>query len=117
MKVRRITLSSTQQVKNKLLSEMIEKILFEEKELDLLKNLIEDVRQGKVEPKQLRATIIENRVKILDKLLKIFPYYHKQIAYQQEIDKFTKNDTDIKLKKELEELHEQYLFLVVEMLD
>jgi hypothetical protein len=106
MKIRRNKLNSNQEGKKKILSDMIEKILFEEKDLEVLKNLIEDLRQEKIQPKQLRTAIIENRLKILEKILKLFPYYNKQITYQQEINSFAKNDSEAHLEKELEEKKE-----------
>lgn len=101
--MRRIELSSKKQGQQKMLSEMIEKILFDEKELEVLKDLISDIRIGRTEPKQLRAAIIENRANILNKILNIFPYYSKQISYQQQIDAFTEKDSSLKIQNELKE--------------
>lgn len=101
--MRRIELSSKKQVQQKMLSEMIEKILFDEKELEVLKDLISDIRIGRTEPKQLRAAIIENRANILNKILNIFPYYSKQISYQQQIDAFTEKDSSLQIQNELKE--------------
>ena len=44
--------------------------------------------------------------KILNKILRVFPYYHTQITYQEEIDNFTEKDVDAEIKKELEEKKE-----------
>ena len=103
MKVRKIKMSSKQQGQQKNLSEMIENILFDVKELDLLKELISNVGMGRAEPKQLRAAIIENRENIKSKILSIFPYYHKQISYQQQIDNFTERNVPLQIQNELEE--------------
>ena len=104
--MRRIELSSKKQGQQKMLSEMIEKILFDEKELEVLKDLISDIRIGRTEPKQLRAAIIENRANILNKILNIFPYYNKQISYQQQIDDFTEKDSSLQMQNELKEKNE-----------
>lgn len=104
--MRRIELSSKKQGQQKMLSEMIEKILFDEKELEVLKDLISDIRIGRTEPKQLRAAIIENRANILNKILNIFPYYSKQISYQQQIDDFTEKDSSLQIQNELKEKNE-----------
>lgn len=88
------------------LSEMIEKILFDVQELELLKVLINNVGMGSTEPKKLRAVIIENRENIKSKILSIFPYYHKQISYQQQIDNFAERDSPSQIQNELEEKNE-----------
>lgn len=85
---------------------MIEKILFNEKELEVLKDLISDIRVGRTEPKQLKAAIIENRANILNKILNIFPYYSKQISYQQQIDDFAGRDLSLQIQNELKEKNE-----------
>lgn len=85
---------------------MIERIIFNEKELEVLKDLISEVRIGSVEPKQLRAAIIENRENILNKILHIFPYYHKQVSYQKQIDNFAERDISLQNQNELEEKNE-----------
>ena len=103
MKVRKIKMSSKNKGQQKDLSEMIEKILFDEKELEVLKGLISEVKIGRAEPKQLRTAIVKNREIILNKVVRIFPYYHKQISYQQQIDDFTERDLSPQLENELEE--------------
>ena len=103
MKVRKIKMSSKRQGQQQNLSEMIEKILFDVQELELLKVLINNVGMGNAEPKKLRAAIIENRENIKSKILSIFPYYQKQISYQQQIDGFTERDHSPQLEGELEE--------------
>ena len=103
MKVRKIKMSSKNKGQQKDLSEMIEKILFDEKELEVLKGLISEVKIGRAEPKQLRAAIVKNREIILNKVVQIFPYYHKQISYQQQIDDFTERDLSPQLENEVEE--------------
>jgi len=96
-------MSSKNKGQQQNLSEMIEKILFDVKELELLKALINNVGMGSAEPKKLRTAIIENRENIKSKILSIFPYYHKQISYQQQIDNFTERDSPSQIQNELEE--------------
>ena len=103
MKVRKIKMSSKNKGQQKDLSEMIEKILFDERELEVLKGLISEVKIGRAEPKQLRTAIVKNREIILNKVVRIFPYYHKQISYQQQIDDFTERDLSPQLENEVEE--------------
>lgn len=103
MKVRKIKMSSKNKGQQKDLSEMIEKILFDVEELEVLKGLISELKNGRAEPKQLRTAIVKNREIILNKVIQIFPYYHKQISYQQQIDDFTQRDLSPQLENELEE--------------
>ena len=103
MKVRKIKMSNKNNGQQKDLSEMIEKILFDAEELEILKGLISEVKIGRAEPKQLRTAIVKNREIILNKVVRIFPYYHKQISYQQQIDDFTERDLSPQLENELEE--------------
>lgn len=88
----------------KLLIEMIEKILLNEKEFDSLKVLINDLSAGKINSRQLKIAIIKSRVNAVRRLIDIFPFFHKSIINQQEIDKFTvPPNKDPKLIYELEE--------------
>lgn len=86
----------------KLLIEMIEQILLNEKELEILKVLINDLGKGKIDSKQLKIAIIKSRAKALKRILDIFPFFHKRIVNQQEIDKFTAN-INPEITQELEE--------------
>ncbi|MFX0083877.1 MAG: hypothetical protein ACFE94_19165 [Candidatus Hodarchaeota archaeon] len=88
------------------LSDMIEKIFFDVKELELLKELIRNVAMGRVDPKQLRTAIIENRENFKSKIIEIFPYYHKQISYQQQIDNFAEKEIPSQIQNELKEKNE-----------
>ena len=75
----------------KLLIEMIEQILLNEKELEILKVLINELSAGKIDTKQLKMAIIKSRATALKRIIDIFPFFHKRIINQQEIDKFTGN--------------------------
>ena len=75
----------------KLLIEMIEQILLNEKELEILKVLINELSAGKIDTKQLKMAIIKSRATALKRIIDIFPFFHKRIINQQEIDKFTDN--------------------------
>ena len=72
-----------------LLLGMIEQILLNEDELGSLKLLINDLSAGKVNSKQLKIAIIKSRANALKRIIDIFPFFHKRIVNQQEIDKFT----------------------------
>jgi len=85
------------------LNEMLEKMLFNEKDLNGLKIAIENMNMGKISPKELRKYIIESRVKIIEKLLKFFPFYLKQVTIEQSLDEFAQPDISIELEQELQE--------------
>jgi len=89
--------------KQQIFSEMIEKIFFDERELEDLKSLITDVSTGKIAPKQLKLTIIENRARMINRISQIFPFYYKQLSNQREIDNFTYNENNSNVNEELEE--------------
>ena len=86
----------------KHLIEMIEQILLHEKELEILKVLINDLSAGKINSKQLKIAIIKSRATALKRIIDIFPFFHKRINNQQEIDKFTGN-INPEVAQELEE--------------
>jgi hypothetical protein len=73
----------------KLLMGMIEQVLLNETELESLKLLINDLSTGKIDSKQLKIAIIKSRANALKRILAIFPFFHKRIINQQEIDKFS----------------------------
>ena len=85
------------------LNEMLEKMIFNEKDLNTLKIAIENMNMGKISPKELRKYIIASRGKIIEKLLKFFPFYLKQTTIEKSMEKFTKPDINIKLEQELQE--------------
>ncbi|MFX1479635.1 MAG: hypothetical protein ACFFCI_16050 [Promethearchaeota archaeon] len=89
--------------KEHIFFEMIEKILFDERELEILKSLITDVSTGKIPPKKLKLAIIENRARIINRISHIFPFYYKQLTNQREIDNFTYNGNISNVENELEE--------------
>ena len=82
--------------------EMIEQILLNEKELEILKILINDLSAGKINSKQLKISIIKSRATALKRIIDIFPFFHKRIINQQEIDNFTGN-INPEVAQELEE--------------
>jgi hypothetical protein len=88
-----------------LLLEIVEEILLNKKELESLKVLINELSKGKIDSKQLKVAIIKSRANALKRILHIFPFFHKRIINQQEINKFALNDEPIspKITQELEE--------------
>ncbi len=87
-----------------LLLEMVEQILLNEKELESLKVLINQLSAGKIESRQLKIAIIKSRANALKLILGIFPFFHKRIINLQEIEKFTvENKISPEIIQELEE--------------
>jgi len=85
---------------------MLEKMLFNEKDLNALKIAIDNMNMEKISPKELRKYIIESRVKIIEKLLKFFPFYLKQVTIEKSLEDFSRPHTNIKLEQELQEKNE-----------
>lgn len=95
---------SVNNTQKKQLLEMIEQIILNKQELETLKLLINDLSTGKIDSKQLKIAIIKSRANALKRLIDIFPFFHKRIVNQKEIDKFTGNNTiDPGIIQELEE--------------
>jgi len=82
--------------RDNILADLLEKILFNKKQLDILKNSIEHVSTGKFTPKQLRKQIIKFRVQIIDKLIEFFPFYHKQIFLEESLGSDNKPNPQIR---------------------
>lgn len=90
--------------KDSNLYEMLEKILFNEEDLNKLKVAIENLSTGQISPKNFRTQLVENRVKILEKLLQFFPFYLKQESIDKSLKEFTGTDDEkVQLSKELKE--------------
>jgi len=90
----------------KILYGLLEKIIFNENDFDLLKKSIKELSIGKIEPKNLKKTIIQSRIKILDELLDIFPFYIEQMNKKQTIDEYIKKNQNSDLFKEIKEKDE-----------
>lgn len=61
--------------KDDRLYSLLEKIIFNENEFKLLKTTINEVSEGKIQPKSLRNLIIQDRIRILEDLVEFFPFY------------------------------------------
>lgn len=91
---------------NKLLKELLEEIVLENESLKLLKSNIEQVMLGKITPKKLRYMILENRVQIINKLLRFFPFYLRQVKNEDTLNKFVDKADSDQLLEELGEKKE-----------
>jgi hypothetical protein len=63
---------------DQILSALLEKILFNQKELNLLKEKIKQVSQKNINPNDLRTHIFGARIHIMEELLEFFPFYAKE---------------------------------------
>ena len=86
--------------KEEILYEMLEKIVFNEVQLTILKKGIEKVANGYLTPKDLRKQIIVQRVKLIEDLIEFFPFYVKQSLTEQKLTSFTDTTS---MKTELDE--------------
>jgi hypothetical protein len=85
--------------RKEFLYEMLEKIVFNEAQLMILKNGIEKVANGYLTPKQ----IIELRVKLIEDLIEFFPFYLKQSSIENKLSIFTDSNNSSSTSAELEE--------------
>ena len=90
----------------KILYGLLEKIIFNENDFDLLKKSIKQLSIGKIEPKKLKQTIIQSRIKILDELLDIFPFYIEQMNKKQSMNEYIEDNKNSDLIQEIKEKNE-----------
>ena len=76
----------------KVLYGLLEKIIFNEKDFNILKKAINDISSGNIEPKELREKIIHSRIRILEELIEIFPFYLDQISNKYSLNSFINED-------------------------
>ena len=109
-------------INKKTIMGIIEPILFNEDELSGLKVLINNVGANKIEPKQLRKAIIDNRVKVIERLIDTFFFQIKREVAQQEINNFTVTNHQIQSEVEekdrlLEQIAERIQTIYTRVLD
>ena len=94
---------------SKYLQDMLENKLFDEVYLKELKDSISKVAKGQLTPKSVRKLIIDHKTYSFQKILGLFPFYHKRIKEKCSLEQFIGEsmeenvNNDSKLKKELEE--------------
>ena len=90
----------------KLLSDLLEKIIFNENDLIEFQTIITNVSSGINSPRSLKEKIISSRVRILDELKDLFPFYMNQTNKKQGIEEFVENNQNSDLIEELKEKNE-----------
>lgn len=89
--------------KKDFLYEILEKIVFNETQLTVLKKGIEKVATGYLTPKDLRKQIIELRIRLIEELIEFFPFYLKQSLTEKKLTSFTDLNNSSSLLEELNE--------------
>ncbi len=90
----------------KLLSDLLERIIFNEKDFSDFKSAIFNISTGNSDPRLLKEKIINSRVRILEELKDLFPFYINQINKQQSLDIFINDNNNSGLIEELREKDE-----------
>jgi hypothetical protein len=92
----------------KFLSNSLEKIIFDENDFNKLKQTINDLTLGLIEPKKLKEIIINSRFRLLEELLEFFPFYLKHDNFQHSVEEYAKESVnpDSRLIEELKEKDE-----------
>ncbi|MFX1315409.1 MAG: hypothetical protein ACFE9T_06060 [Promethearchaeota archaeon] len=89
----------------KIIENLLEEIFLNQEELEKVKHEIHQVSLGKLDPKQLRRTILESRIRLLNEMINDFlPYYKSQI--RTPIIESPKTSNLLKKLREREELLE-----------
>ncbi|MFX1276032.1 MAG: hypothetical protein ACFFBP_18160 [Promethearchaeota archaeon] len=71
-----------------MLKDMLEKIIFDESKLEVLKEMISKLEHGLLPAKKLREEIIFHREEIFKELLDFFPFYVEHLLKSKSIDEF-----------------------------
>ena len=89
-----------------VLHNIIENVLFNKEQLNQLKQLINDLYDRRLTPKELKTHIVEQRTHYIEKLLELFPYYIRQTKMNDSLNEFTGDFLDNKTRNELQEKNE-----------
>jgi len=86
-----------------VLHNIIENVLFNEEQLNQLKQLINDLYDGRLTPKEFRTYIIRQKNRHVEKILELFPYYIRQAKMNDSLNQFTGDSLNDKTHIELQE--------------
>ncbi len=86
-----------------VLHNIIETVLFNEEQLNQLKQLINDLHDGRLTPKEVRTYIIRQKNHNVEKILELFPYYIRQMKMNDSLNQFTGDSLNDKTREELQE--------------
>lgn len=85
---------------------LLEKIFFSEKELNILKQKINQVSLKIISPKDLRNYIFRNRIRIMEELLEFFPFYVKESINSNFSNESLQSERDGSLVEQIKEREE-----------
>lgn len=85
---------------NKFLRELLERILFDEKELNKLKESINQLISGTLSSIEFKKRIVHLRTSLLEELMKFYPYFLNQYS---EKNPFPKDQSKHNFQLQLEE--------------
>ncbi len=88
---------------NNMLLVTIEEILFDEKQLAGLKELINRLYDNSLTPKEFKTYILKQKAKNLQEIFELFPYYVKQIKINNSLRQYTGDSLSSELRNELQE--------------
>ncbi|KKN10753.1 hypothetical protein LCGC14_1033460 [marine sediment metagenome] len=86
-----------------MLLDTIEDILFKEKHLDKLKELINRLYDHSITPKEFKTYFLKQKAKNLQEIFELFPYYAKQIKINNSLHQYTRDSLSSELRNELQE--------------
>ena len=100
---------------NEMLKDMLEKILFDENQLNDLKAGITRLQEGTISVNEFRRIIFMQRQDIFDELLDFFPFYVNHQFKSREISNFCIYDDENSQLKEIKK-RDEYLLEIYQRL-
>lgn len=97
---------TTTEISEKLLSENLEKILFQERDFNTIKDTLNNLLIGAIEPKTFKEVLVELRFKLFNELINFFPFYNERCKNNKALNEFTSLTTTSEVKKRDELLTE-----------
>ncbi len=73
----------------KILSENLEKIVFQEPDFNKIKETLGELLLGTIEPKEFKGLIVDLRWKLINELLAFFPFYNELCKTNKDLGKLT----------------------------
>ncbi len=89
-----------------VLNDMIEKVLFDEDQLNELKLIINQLYAGKLSPKELRGHILKQKERDLGKLFELISFFIKSEQPDNSSREFTYKSLDNEVLSKLQEKNE-----------
>jgi len=97
---------SVSKSREQILGALLEKILFNQKELNVLKERINQVSLKTINPNELRNHIFGARIHIMEELLEFFPFYVKESINSNVNNESLQSERDLSLVEQIKEREE-----------